>query len=148
MIIIIVCFFKGRGRKYFEYEDEMKAIFHKKVNLQPEYLLGVERNVETQVGMKPDNESVNEVTENVPPITEHVVNTVKRRPIINTNVTKQQAIKRRLTIGEKLRLDKKEFYTSKLEIEREKLKEIKKRTQVMQERSQNCCCKCKCNKGE
>ncbi|KAL1492462.1 hypothetical protein ABEB36_010714 [Hypothenemus hampei] len=124
----------GRGRRFFEYKEEMEAIFKNKVNLRPEYLLGVERNSETVEPQIEDEEPRNEnVAKNQTESKENVRTNLRKN--IRVNVTKQLGKERRLTTAEKLRKDKKEYYINKLDIEREKLEEIKRRNNIMEERN-------------
>lgn len=115
----------------------MDDIYGKKRNVNPELLLG-SNDVDTQ-GLCPTEEtgaeessvigSLDKVTSPVAP---------KVRKVTN---------RRTLTI-EKMRLDRKSFYDEKLKIDREKLIEMRRRNNLIEERNATLskiskCCQCK-----
>lgn len=116
----------------------MEDIYGKKKNVHPEILLGsedvdmqelcpAEETVESESLEK--NVSPEKVT---PSVTPKVKKVTKRRP---------------LTI-EKMRFDRKAFYDEKLKLDREKLIEMKRRNNLIEERNAilnkiKCCCQCK-----
>ncbi|KAL1492288.1 hypothetical protein ABEB36_012762 [Hypothenemus hampei] len=109
----------GRGRKFFEYEAEMAEIFGKKTNVHPEILLNSDT---IDMSLENGTEELEEVISQTP---------AKVLPKLSTEVGKVSKTKRTSIKGnhlEKIRLDRKIYYNERLEIEKQKLEEIKKKT--------------------
>ncbi|XP_074026338.1 uncharacterized protein [Leptinotarsa decemlineata] len=139
----------GRGRKYFEYQVEMEEIFGKKKNINPEVLLSSEtvdysleenEKINTEEETKENNSHKRKIKNSI-----ELCETPPKVPLpqpTTTSVTNTKHRKnRRLTNIENLRLDRKMYYEQKLEIEREKLKLIAERNEILR----NWRCKCQCN---
>ena len=99
----------GRGRKFFEYTEEMEKICGKKKNLHPELLLD-----SSTVHIPDNNEEDLPSTSHIHPESpidlekENKPHKVKRR---------QQIKKKRLSYQEELRNDRKNYYDKKLKLE-------------------------------
>lgn len=115
----------GQGKKYFEYLEEMDAIFKGKKNVNPVVLLSSE-----SVQKMPDNQSEESLKF---PETPRKATTLqvqedrskeKRTPLLNRNVTLVH-----------MRRDKKEYYEARLLIEREKVDILKAKVKLMEEKN-------------
>lgn len=131
--------FLGRGRRYFEFEDEMTAIFGKKRNINPEILLSTNTIEKDEICVNDSEDKVEK--ENLLDNTPSTIANGSRKGF------NQKAVKKKTSTMEQLRLDRKVYYEEKLTIEKRKLEEIKKRNKLIEDRNQIikekiCCCKC------
>ncbi|KAJ8968847.1 hypothetical protein NQ314_002062 [Rhamnusium bicolor] len=117
----------GRGKKYFEFIEEMDAIFKKKKNIHPEILLSNESEDHL-----PEVHNITEVE--TPETTQVVTETPKR--------SRCSAVLNRNKILENMRKDRVEYQKQrlqieqeKLEIQKQKLEQIKKRNKLIEERN-------------
>lgn len=106
----------GRGRKYFEYQEQMETIFKGKKSITPDFLL--ESNTI-------DNQIQKEIVEE---IQEETAQNEKK-------TSKPKILKRKRSVMESVRADRKEYYAAKLIIENEKLEEIRKRNKLTEQRN-------------
>ncbi|PSN35742.1 hypothetical protein C0J52_13816 [Blattella germanica] len=109
----------------------MDNLFASKKSVNPEILLA------TETIHMPVEEEVVGLQENIDPLQscEKTIETVVRTP------------KRKLTIAEKMRCDRKAYQEERLLIEMEKLEVLKMRNELIKERNKilsekGCCCKC------
>lgn len=123
----------GRGRKCFEFAEEMDKIFQKKRNVHPEILLSSET-------ITPTTEIRQIVAPAVLPSTssENLGDTIE----MNTPKKRRNLLANRHRLLESIRQDKREYQKARLEIAREriqiekqKLEEMKKRNQLIEERN-------------
>jgi hypothetical protein len=109
----------GRGRKYFEYAEEMDSIFKKKRNITPAILLSTE----TISAPLAEPADLQEIT------VEQPTSILKQQTPTETPRRKQQSVLNRNRILENMRRDRQEYYKERLKIENEK-NEIQKQKQT------------------
>ncbi|KAL1487981.1 hypothetical protein ABEB36_015361 [Hypothenemus hampei] len=111
----------GREKKYFEYAAEMEVILGRKKNIVPQILL------ETDTINIPDTEtnslSATASTSNIPECSSTHENKTRKN------------IKKRLGTLEHMRLDRKTYFDRRIDIEQEKLSELKKRNDILKEKN-------------
>nr|XP_023024480.1 uncharacterized protein LOC111512571 [Leptinotarsa decemlineata] len=117
----------GRGKKYFEYQEEMDNIFRGKKNVKPDVLLSTDT-IEHVEEVEPANEEPIQSTSNSATATFQTLGkglSLKRRnPATTKNLTLEQ-----------LRRDRKEYYKERIEVEKQKLEVEKQKVVLMKERN-------------
>lgn len=147
----------GRGRKHFEFADEMDDIFSKKRNINPEILLSSKDMIKnnTAVESVPSTSIANESEEkdyintteqtastensnklNMTGTTRSQINSKKRRVIKSrANVLEEIRNDRLIYQSQLLRLQEKR-YQEKTDIEKEKLNETRRKNDLFERRNQ------------
>ncbi|XP_072380299.1 uncharacterized protein [Diabrotica undecimpunctata] len=105
----------GRGRKTFEYSDELDEIFGQKRNVNPELLLSNET-VAHHIDKKP--EDVTTAKASVLSSTPQSLKRKREKPVSRNNIL------------QKMCEDKKEYYTEMLKIHKEKLEVMKEKNKT------------------
>lgn len=130
----------GRGRKYFEYAEEMERVLGKKKNCNPELLLGAET---IHVPNNMDNIENVENNENERlPLAADIPEMEKRGKEI-----RRKNISRKKSVLEKIREDRKQYQEKRLQQEEEKIKIMQKRNELLEKKLNSCTCN-GVNRGE
>lgn len=132
----------GRGRRYFEYVDEMDKIFEKKKSMNPELLLSNE-----DIHVINTNPEVQQVTTQASNSVTDAQDVSERECEGNdTNFQKNRNTRKiKKTTAQLIREDHKQYYCERLKLEREKINEIKRRNDLIEQRNtilkeKNCKC--------
>jgi len=134
----------GRGKKYFEFSEEMDQIFAHKKNVHPEILLSSE-DVHDAF-----NFSEQDVCPTQGPSCSSGPSTSKKDTnedivIYQEEAIKKKNLKKKISTIEKIRQDRLNYQKERLKIENEKLQLLKIRNELIKERNvilqSQCCCK-------
>lgn len=140
----------GRGKKYFEYYEDMERIYGRKKSICPDILLtsqsihvpqDTEHEKENLIGDTGTVESHSENDNDIDTATTSVPGTSTK---LNEN-QKTKLKKRKSNLMENIRRDRQKYQEKRLQIEMEKLEQLKRRNQLMEERNKiikEKCCKC------
>lgn len=120
----------GRGRKFFEYENEMEEILGKKKNLFPELILNT-ATVHVPQNVNKENVINIEEDENLDVVEDTFTNRNKK-----TKTATPTKRKNRMGILEKIRNDRLQYYDKRLKIEEEKVNQLKLRNEYIKERNE------------
>lgn len=123
----------GRGRRYFEYIEEMNKIFGTKRNIHPVLVLSNEVNTDNMETETSKNEN--------PQLEQRSLEPKEERMIVKQNVPR----KKKKSVMELMREDRKLYFEQRLQIEKEKLQEAKRRNDLIEQRNnilreRNCHC--------
>ncbi|KAJ8913773.1 hypothetical protein NQ315_002679 [Exocentrus adspersus] len=124
----------GQSRKYFEYAQEMERLFGNKKSIHPPILLNSE-NIHV-----PEPETIQENEENMT-VEASTSGVTEKEPAKNQNkkiplhVHKSNPRKRKVTPLENIRQERHSYHNKRLEIEREKVQELKRRNDLLKERN-------------
>lgn len=127
----------GRGRKYFEYTQEMEDIMGKRKSIRPELLLSSDT-VHHIESIATDNNEITSHPSSLRPdekAMEESLNSEKECKKVKSLQLKTQANTRRRSYLELMRADRKKFNEDKLAIEKEKLTELKRKNTLIEKRN-------------
>ena len=128
----------GRGRKIFEFSEEMAVLYGNKTSVRPELLLATD--TQHTPGNTADDSQLTD------PEQPKVPNGVEEN---ETNIQGKKGNKRKITTLENIRNDRRAYQEKRLKIEMEKLEVMKKRNELIEERNkilrEGNCCKCRPN---
>lgn len=129
----------GRGRRCFEYAEEMAEIFGKKRNIHPEILLSSDAVIMPKISSAEPVETAVIATEIQEPSTSKHDSTETHKNILKKNKSR---LLNKNNILESMRKDRLEYQKQrvkmekeKLEIEKEKLQALKRRNQLIEDRN-------------
>lgn len=123
----------GRGKKYFEYQEELENILGRKKNIFPELLLK-----SNTINLPPLNEEVHlENGENHLNVAEAEVHKeYTSKPSTSATSAKNKRFrKRRVTLLESLNSDRKKYYEERIAVEKQKVEQMKIRNELIMERN-------------
>ncbi|CAH1107050.1 unnamed protein product [Psylliodes chrysocephalus] len=117
----------GRGKKFFEYSEEMESILGKKKNIRPQTILenNTIDNIEAEINNIPEIE----------PETENIIPKTSSVPKSKSEIIKNKRVKRISNI-EQMPIDRKQYFEKKIKLDEQKLLEIKRKNELIQERNQ------------
>lgn len=121
----------------------MVTIFGKKKNIHPEILLDSQK-VDTQELSEERQDKAHQDPQEIAQEKQEIAPRTKLK-VISSTITPRSSITKRTSSLEKCRQN---FYTEKLQIEKLKLEELKKRNALIAERNEilrDFKCKCQCN---
>lgn len=131
-------FILGRGRKYFEYEKEMEEIFCNKKNVHPVLLLSSN----TKDDLPQNETNSNEKTPELRDLSQDEVvdgnfaeDKKQGEETPRVKHSKAKIYRKKTSTIEKTRLDRKEYYNERLEIERRKLEQMEQRNNLIAQRN-------------
>lgn len=133
----------GRGRKYFEFADEMAELFMGKKSVVPQLLLSTSTIHEPEVERHmATDESIKE--REITTVTNSTYKDVAESAINSENIRIRNR-KRKATVIETLLQSRLKYQESRLNIENQKLKELQTRNALLRERNEilkqkNCSC--------
>lgn len=125
----------GRGKKYFEFSEEMDKLFAHKKNVYPEILLSSE-DVHDPTVNDEDLFSCEVESPSTSKGNTHKLTVSSKKEEIKKNCNKK------ISTIEKIRLDRLNYQKEKLEIEMEKLKLLKNRNELIEARNKILQCQC------
>ena len=111
----------------------MGDIFGRKKSIHPELLLSSETLNETLHVTEPQIEIVYDKS---PGETSELLTDTLRVKIKEFTSRKSEIAEKQMSVFEKMQIDRKHYYDERLEIEKQKLEEIKKRNKLIQERNE------------
>ncbi|KAF0739308.1 Myeloid differentiation primary response protein MyD88 [Aphis craccivora] len=131
----------GRGRKYFEFEEQMDNIFHKSKRINPEILLTeteVIRNTPRACNDTPTlQRSVHEVIDEPDEFINEASGCVEdeRKTAVKKTTTNLKRKGTRTDVLEDIRSDKQKFYENYIQIQNSKIAEQKRKNDLLEEKN-------------
>jgi hypothetical protein len=132
----------GRGRRTFDFFEEMEEISGKKRAIHPHFLLGINVVPEDEEVKNTANEGTLHIKKE--PTTSYAVQpavneqttsgSAKRKADNKLEVPRRRTTKKRQSVLESMRFDNLAYRENKLAIEKSKLEELKKRNKLIEER--------------
>jgi hypothetical protein len=120
----------GRGRKYFEFAEEMDRVFQKKRNVHPEVLLATDTLAPVEEVEAILSTSISAQSSSLPPKDcEPTPSTSRKHKVKSTILNRNKII-------EEMRQDRNEYYKARVKIEQEKLEIEKQKVQEMKTRNE------------
>lgn len=134
----------GRGKKYFEFSEEMDQLFKHKKNVHPEILLSSE---DIHEPINNDNDLYSCEVESPSTSKGETHNAI----VSSKKEENKKNLRKKISTIEKIRQDRLNYQQNKLEIEKEKLQLLKTRNELIEARNEilksQCCLKKNCCKS-
>lgn len=131
----------GRGRKFFEFEEEMEQIFHKSKRINPEILLSESEEIRSTHTEKPvpqKNVLLTTMQLDEPKVVQEEYKTNDPEPVLNYVRKSAGNVKRKGTkidVLELIRKDKDKFYEQYIKIQNSKIVELIRKNDLLEEKN-------------